>query len=193
VFEFLRTEVGLQPDWAVLDVGAGPLRIGTVLIDFLRAEHYFAIEPDQKILQRGLNVLPPRWLEEKGPTFRHDDKFDLSAFSRKFDLVLAFNVFIHCDVSQLRDFLLAVPPVLEENGRLVCSIALDKKNVVLPNRQDRGNRYKHAACNLVTYTREDIEKEIQDAGLQLEKAVHWGKGTDWERKHSHQLVLRKQS
>jgi hypothetical protein len=73
---------GLQPHSKVLDVGCGCLRGGYWFIHFLNPRCYFGIEPNREMLQVGLDhILEPGLTDLAGPSFSHNDDFDLSVFS----------------------------------------------------------------------------------------------------------------
>ena len=59
---------GLIPDDRVLDVGCGALRGGWWLINFLRPDRYFGIEPNRAMLDAGKEVMVgDTLLQEKRP------------------------------------------------------------------------------------------------------------------------------
>lgn len=93
---------GIYPQSRLLDLGCGCLRGGYWLIHFLDAGCYFGIEPAAKMLQQGIDhLLEPEVLEEKKPRFDTNDRFDLSVFGVKFDIVLARSIWSHASKSQI--------------------------------------------------------------------------------------------
>jgi SAM-dependent methyltransferase len=93
---------GLYPDSKVLDLGCGCLRGGYWLIHFLDRGRYFGIEPNAFMLQKGIQqVLESETLEQKRPRFDTNDRYDLSVFGEKLDVVLARSVWSHAPKSQV--------------------------------------------------------------------------------------------
>jgi SAM-dependent methyltransferase len=97
---------GLYPDSKVLDLGCGCLRGGYWLIHFLDRGRYFGIEPAAAMLEKGIeHVLEPELLEQKQPRFDTNDRFDLSVFGEKFDVVLARSIWSHAAKAQVQAML----------------------------------------------------------------------------------------
>lgn len=104
-FEVLLHE-GLQPTSKVLDVGCGALRAGYWLLHFLEPGCYFGIEPNQTMLQAGIDrILEPGLLERSKPTFSSLENFDFSTFGTRFDFVLARSIWTHASKAQICDML----------------------------------------------------------------------------------------
>lgn len=111
-FELLRS-LGLEPCHSLLDVGCGSLRAGRFLIRYLGPGNYFGMEPNRRMLRTGIrHNLDKTTLNEKRPTFRYDGEFNLSAFGKKFDFVLAHSIFTHAAQSQIRKCLLEARRVM---------------------------------------------------------------------------------
>jgi SAM-dependent methyltransferase len=93
---------GIYPQSKVLDLGCGCLRGGYWLIHFLNPGCYFGIEPAAAMLQQGIDhVIEPEVLKEKQPRFDTNDRFDLSVFGVKFDIVLARSIWSHASKDQI--------------------------------------------------------------------------------------------
>jgi SAM-dependent methyltransferase len=93
---------GIYPQSKVLDLGCGCLRGGYWLIHFLDPGCYFGIEPAAAMLQQGIeHLIEPEVLEEKQPRFDNNDRFDLSVFGVKFDIVLARSIWSHASKGQI--------------------------------------------------------------------------------------------
>lgn len=87
---------GLLPDHKLLDFGAGCLRLGYWFMRFLEPGNYYAMEPEKKMVDAGLNHLFDKsLLEYKKPTVRISDKCDMSAFGTDFDFVIARSILTH--------------------------------------------------------------------------------------------------
>ncbi len=94
---------GLSPYSKLLDVGCGCLRGGYWLVRLLDADCYFGIEPNQPMLQAGIEYcLTPELLALKRPRFDSNDRFDFSVFETKFDAVVARSIWSHASKEQIR-------------------------------------------------------------------------------------------
>ncbi len=119
-------ELGLKPNHRVLDVGCGSLRIGRWLIDYLKPERYYGIDPNLWLVEmaRMEEVEPELW-EEKLPTFSSVDTFDLDQFKYKYDFILISAVLVHAGDDQIAEFLNSVPDVLKKNGTVLGELAME--------------------------------------------------------------------
>ncbi len=87
---------GLRETHKVLDLGCGSLRVGRLLIPYLRTGNYFGIEPERRYVEEGIEKETGRDLiEMKRPTFRHVSDFSAEAFGVPFDYILAQSIFSH--------------------------------------------------------------------------------------------------
>jgi len=92
----LLLSCGLREIHRLLDVGCGSLRGGRMIIPYLRSGHYFGIEPNEWLVEEGIeHELGKDILEVKRPTFRFVDDFSAGAFGIEFDFALAQSVFSH--------------------------------------------------------------------------------------------------
>jgi len=99
----LLSLLGLREEHAMLDIGCGGLRGGRLFMTYLLPGHYYAIEPEQWLLDAGIEREIGRdMLALKRPTFSNDSQFTLTVFKRQFDYLLAQSIFSHAAPSQLR-------------------------------------------------------------------------------------------
>jgi cyclopropane fatty-acyl-phospholipid synthase-like methyltransferase len=107
-------EQGLKPEHFLLDVGAGCLGVGLMLINYLEKKHYWAVEPN-------------RWLIDASGASRRSFRcfgfkdFKLSRIEQKFDVVLAHSIFTHADRDQIKTILDEAYAVLNEGGLLAAT------------------------------------------------------------------------
>ena len=121
---FLRA-VGLQPDHRVLDVGCGPLRAGSHLIQHLDEHGYWAFDSNADFIDaaRSLIAADAR-LRAKQPRVEVIREFDFSALGDcRPDFVLAFSVLNHCRAARRRAFLQNLPSVLKPTSKVYISHA----------------------------------------------------------------------
>ncbi|HEV7220549.1 MAG: class I SAM-dependent methyltransferase [Terriglobales bacterium] len=94
---------GLSPYSKILDVGCGCLRSGYWLVRLLDPGCYFGIEPNQPMLQAGIeHCLTPELLALKRPRFDSNDRFDFSVFETTFDVVVARSIWSHTSKEQIQ-------------------------------------------------------------------------------------------
>ncbi|MGP0103675.1 MAG: methyltransferase domain-containing protein [Solirubrobacteraceae bacterium] len=93
---------GLTPSSRVLDVGCGALRLGYWLMRFLDPGCYFGIEPNQDMLNVGLQeLIEPEVVERAEAHFDFNDDFDFSVFGESFDFVVARSIWTHASKAQI--------------------------------------------------------------------------------------------
>src|SRR4051795_9208503 len=87
----LLTTLGLRQDHSLLDIGCGSLRIGRLLIPYLNRGKYFAVEPNEWLVEEGINrEIGKSLVEIKQPTFFFSDSPDtISQAKVAFDFALA--------------------------------------------------------------------------------------------------------
>lgn len=113
----LLSLLGLREDHTLLDIGCGALRGGRLFMTYLLPDHYYGIEPEQWLLDAGIeHEIGRDMLQLKRPTFNRDREFTLTAFQREFDYLLAQSIFSHAAPSQLRRCLSQAKLVLAPEG-----------------------------------------------------------------------------
>lgn len=109
----------------VLDLGAGCLRAGRLLLAWLEPGHYNALEPAKDVLEAGIDEVGRTWCKARGLNKSTNGEFDLAAgWSRKLepiDYVLAQSVFSHAATHQIARTLETARGVLAPGGVIVAS------------------------------------------------------------------------
>lgn len=99
----LLTFLGLREFHTLLDIGCGSLRGGRLFIVYLLPGHYFGIEPEQWLVERGIRKeIGGDLIEIKRPSFSYNRDLACSVFNREFDYLLAQGVFVHAPEWQIR-------------------------------------------------------------------------------------------
>lgn len=118
----LLTSLGLREDHRLLDIGCGSLRVGRLLIPYLKQSRYTGIEPDARSLESGLRLHVGADLRQlRKPTLINSaDPEDLGppAPGGSYDFAFAQSVFSHTGPDLLRGWLGGVAPRLAEDGVL---------------------------------------------------------------------------
>ena len=98
---------GLNPWSKLLDIGCGALCGGYWMIHFLDTGGYHGLEPNQHMFNSGVShILEPDLLENKRPSFQHNDQYDFSGFGTKFDYFHAHSIWTHApkkDIEKMLD------------------------------------------------------------------------------------------
>ena len=112
----------LEPDARVLDVGCGSLRLGRLLIPFLREGHYFGIDPNLWLVEEGVRrELGQDAVRLKRPSFSGNADFDFTTFGEAFDFIIAQSVATHTGPDLLDKLLGGAAASLGEAGTFVFS------------------------------------------------------------------------
>ncbi len=110
----LLTALGLRDTHKVLDVGAGSLRLGRLLIPYLNNGNYYALEPNRALVQEGINaevgVSPKDWTTNSNAWFNFED------FNTKFDYIIAQSIITHASAEQTRTIFHSARQYLTPNG-----------------------------------------------------------------------------
>lgn len=113
----LLTNLGLREHHFLLDIGAGSLRMGRLLLVYLLKGRYYAVEPNKWLIdeaiakETGLDLI-----RLKQPTFVHWDDFAFSRFGRKFDFLFAHSVFTHASRKQIERCLKEASQCMHRNS-----------------------------------------------------------------------------
>ena len=120
-FEVLLAEQ-LRPSSRVLDVGCGALRLGYWLMRFLDPGCYFGIEPQQEMLNVGLQQLvEPEVVQRAQARFAANDDFDFSVFGERFDFVIARSIWTHASKPQIAAMLRSFAATSSPRGVFLAS------------------------------------------------------------------------
>jgi hypothetical protein len=154
----LLTHLGLREFHYLLDIGCGSLRAGRLLIPYLMPAHYFGIEPEQWLVEQGLqNELGQDIVRIKKPVFNYEAQFDCGKFGQAFDFVLAQSVFSHASQAQIRKCLSNVQVCMRPNGIWAATFVRGTSDY-------NGQEWVYPGC--VTYTIERMKLLAAESGLE---------------------------
>lgn len=155
---------GLRDTHRLVDVGCGSLRAGRMLIPYLRPGHYFGIEPNRWLVERGIeHELGRDLVELKRPTFRFVDDFSLSAFGVSFDFALAHSVFSHAYPDLALTGFRGSAQALAPKGKLFATFKEGTSN-------PEGSGWLYP--EMVPYTWERMNEIIEESGL-VARRLDW--------------------
>lgn len=118
----LLTTLGLREHHHVLDIGCGSLRVGRLLIPYLKPNHYTGIEPNMWLVEEGVNQETGKdQIATKRPRLLIADSAVELPSMEKFDYVFAQSIFSHCGLDLIEKWLRDIHPRLKEDGLFVAT------------------------------------------------------------------------
>ena len=110
---------GLSSSTTVLDLGCGPMRLGSVLIPLLKDGWYFGQDINPNTIAFGEDVLREAGISKQAPyTLFSSDQFDLSPVDRPIQLAFSNSLFSHLTLNSIFTALLRLQDVLTPSGVL---------------------------------------------------------------------------
>lgn len=166
--------LGLNEKCKVLDFGCGSLRLGRLLIPFLRARHYFGIDPNAWLIEDAVAMeLGSDAIRLKSPSFSFNADFDCGVFSTKFSYIVAQSILTHAGPDSAQKLLTSCARTLTENGVFLASLKLvEDRACQLP---DNGWHYPEN----VNYAAADIDRMMRRAGLHWRRIDWYHPGAVW--------------
>lgn len=156
----LLISLGLREVHSLLDIGCGSLRAGKLFIPYLLPGHYFGIEPEEWLLEEGIEFECGKDLIKiKRPIFNNDGNFTCTVFGQKFDFILAQSIFTHASQAQIRRCLSQAHLCMKPKSLFVATFIEGEKSYV-------GNEWVYPEN--VTYTLSCMKTMAGECGLILE-------------------------
>jgi SAM-dependent methyltransferase len=158
---------GLREHHRVLDFGCGSLRLGKLLIPYLRAGGYHGIEPNRWLIDEAIaRETGNDIIELKRPSFAHNDDFDCTTFGVEFDFIIAQSIITHAGPNLFRAFVDSARRALREDGLILISvIEAEAAQTNLPK-----DGWFYPGC--VAYTDLQVRETFATGGLQA-VAIPW--------------------
>ena len=157
----LLTTLGLRQDHSLLDIGCGSLRIGRLLIPYLNRGKYFGVEPNEWLVEEGINrEIGKSLVEIKQPTFFFSDSPGIITQAKvAFDFALAQSIFSHCGLNLIKNWLAAISRSLARDGALVATFLIGAED-------SRQTGWIYPEC--VNHCSATLERAGKDVDLRLE-------------------------
>ncbi len=153
-------DVGLTPDGKVLDIGAGSLRIGWWLLQYIDASNYWVIEPARERVDAAAKAL--------GVDIHLFYNYDFEFPSTGFDLVLARSIWTHASKAMISKMLSEFAEKAEPDGKFLASIYFANN----PEGDYKGEEWigmdrVHNGMRIVFHLRDWVEAEAAKHGLKM--------------------------
>ena len=163
----LLCSLGLREWHRVLDFGCGSLRLGRLLIPFLRKGCYYGIEPNAWLIEDAINNhVTEALVVLKKPTFFGNADFNAAQAGDCFDFIVAQSIFSHAGPDLLEIALRGFRQAISEDGlAIVTAIHPGPSAVECP-----GLGWSYPEC--ITYRPEDFAAAVSAAGL-FERRIPW--------------------
>jgi len=118
----LMTLLGLRQEHTLLDIGCGSLRAGKLFIVYLLPDRYYGIEPEQWLVEEGIDREVGRELiARKRSRFLHTRDFSCTSFQTQFDFIIAQSIFSHASLTQIRRCLAEARAVMKTSSIFAAS------------------------------------------------------------------------
>ena len=154
----LLHSLGMREEDQILDVGCGSLRLGRLLIPFLRPNGYAGIDPNTWLIEEGIrHEIGMDAIRLKTPAFASNSDFDFSGFGRQFDFIIAQSVATHTGPDLLEKLIRGAASALTPTGIFLFSYIKD----ATPEPVEDGWHYP----DCVGYTQEEMLARLQQGGL----------------------------
>jgi cyclopropane fatty-acyl-phospholipid synthase-like methyltransferase len=121
-FDILK-RFGLEPKHRLLDVGCGPLRLGSLVIPYLEPGHYYGIDPVGMLLALGRAVLDRLGID-RPYSLLQSASFEFDRFGAQFDFAIAQSVITHLSRAQITSCFTALKSVMQPGSTLIFTYLL---------------------------------------------------------------------
>jgi hypothetical protein len=154
--------LGLMPDHRLLDIGAGSLRVGWWLVQYLDPENYYAIEPVASRIDKAEEILGAKIHIYYNEDFEFPDV--------EFDFVLARSIWTHASKAMISKMLSEFSENSAPDAKFLTSF--------IPSRSERedykGNEWvgrvnKNDKARVIRHSLAWIQRECEKFGLTVEE------------------------
>jgi len=174
-FEFMRSQ-GMQPYHKLLDVGCGCLRGGVHFVKYLNDGHYYGIDKNSELLDRGRDAeLTLAGLENRTIHLICNDLFQFSEFNTDFDFAIAQSVFTHLPWDSILRCLTEIKTVLSTEGRFYATFFEDRegKHLFEPLVHQPGGIWTYSDKDPFHYTFSAFTQMAAKVDLAVELIGNW--------------------
>jgi len=158
---------GLRAHHKFLDFGCGSLRLGRLMIQYLNEHNYYGIELREDLINEGIKA---NYLQEliahKRPDLRISGDCNMAAFNITFDYILAYSIFTHMSIAQIRDSLKSAYLAMDANTIFLATYFEGKID----------NELKDWTPSGVYYRRDTISRLMEESNLMFTRLNLTGSG-----------------
>lgn len=155
-------EVGLLPEHKVLDVGAGSLRVGFWLLQYIEPENYHAIEPNQQMIDMAAEIIGEPIHVYYNSDFEYPDV--------DFDFVIARSIWTHASKPMIAKMLSEFAENSTDEGRFLASfLPASSEDEDYLGDEWVGSDHEKRGVGIVRHSLQWIEEECARNGLWVEE------------------------
>lgn len=170
----LLFQLGLRDNHKVLDFGCGSIRLGRLLVPFLREGCYFGIDPNRWLIEEGIDrELGRSAIALKKPRFSYNDDFNCSVFGEHFDFTIAQSIITHTGPDLLHKLLSTASEAIADGGIFIFSYISDPNAADLPP-----DGWHYPGC--VGYSQHTMEQILHEHGLVSVELPWHHPGARWQ-------------
>ncbi len=154
-------EYGLNPDHRVLDIGAGSLRVGWWLINFVGPENFAAIEPVRKRIDTAAEIMDVEFVR----TYNYDFEYPEGIY----DFVFARSIWSHASKGMISKMLSEFREHSNQDSKFLSSIVFAKqKKLDYLGDEWVGKVEKDDSMGVIMHLRSWLEAECEKFDLTME-------------------------
>jgi len=172
---------GLTPQHTFLDIGCGPLRLGSRIIPFLTGGHYFGTDINSETLDLGRSIAAEEGVDMSNATLIATDAFDFSEVNKDVDMAFSNSVFSHLTLNTIGICLANLSQILAPGVRYFTTFFLAEDVDVWrkPKPQNKWGRefYTYPAKDPYHYTAEMFANLAEECGFDFEIDESYGHPT----------------
>lgn len=199
IVDYYINLTGLQPNHSVLDVGCGIGRIAAPLTEYLGKdgsyEGFDIVEIGIRWATNHITRQYPNFKFQRANVFSEmyhpDGKFKASEYrfpykDKSFDRIIASSLFTHMLPADMNNYLREITRVMKDDGRALITYFLlnDHSRDAIKNRDSAINFMPYSSeCwvrdislpeSALCYNEPFVERAHAEAGLSIEKPIHYG-------------------
>ena len=173
---------GFSGSTNILDLGCGPMRLGSVLIPKVVSGWYYGQDINSETIAYGREVLQDCGVEPKANyTLFASDNFELAPVDRKIDIAFSNSLFSHLNLNSIYTCLLQLSKLLGPSGVYYSSffmVPVDSSWLNVQGRSKWGNQFSTFSFqDPYHYHRSLLESVAREAGYLMDLVGDYGHPT----------------
>lgn len=165
----LLTTLGLRDYHRVLDFGCGSLRLGRLLIPYLKKGGYAGLEPNRWLIDAAIaHEIGQDIIHIKQPNFFHNDDFQIDPAAGRFDFIMAQSIFSHIGTDLIEAALPPIAAALADDGLFLMTVLHPGQD---GTDEFHGRGWVYPGC--VAHSPQTLSKLFQQAGFTDFRTLPW--------------------